>query len=166
MIDVRTMRPEEVDAVCRVDREAFRDGRFGELNGLREMTPAEFEQWQSVKDFREYIGAHPERVIVAVEGADMGGFAIWHYNEETKTGRVYSCALMPAFRGKGLAGTLLKRLLDAVRDRGAERVTVSTTHEPKACAMYEKAGFRLVARRTKAAPNGTPYDCSDYELVF
>lgn len=73
---------------------------------------------------------------------------------------------MPAFRGKGLAGTLMKRLLDTLRERGAARVTVSTTHEPKACRMYEKAGFRLAARRRKTARCGTPYDCSDYELVF
>ena len=166
MIEIRDMRIEEIEAVCRVDREAFRSSRFGELTGLAGQQAEALGQWQSVKDFRAYCARHPGRVIVASDGSEIGGFAIWDYDEAVRLGRVYSCALLPAFRGKGLAVTLLRRLLDMVRERGAKRITASTTHEPRACRMYEKVGLRLAARRHKTTPNGTPYDCSDYELVF
>jgi len=164
MITIRTMHPDEVDAVCRVDREAFRSSRFGALTGLQDRAPEEFEQWQSVHDFRAYCTRHPDRVLVAVEDDRIAGFAIFDYSEEEQAGRVYSCALLPAFRGRGTGVSLVKRLIEELRARGARRAEVRTTHVPRACRMYEKAGFELVERRTKQADDGTHYDCSRYQI--
>lgn len=166
MLKFRTIEPEEVDTVCRADREAFFASRFGTLNELDKLPSDRRDLWQSTNDFREYCTQHPDRVIVADIDGRIMGFAIFVHNEAEQTGRVYSCAVLPEARGRHLGVALVKRLLEELRNRGALRVTVSTTHVPQACRMYEKAGFLLTEKRTKKASDGTPYDCSDYEIVF
>jgi ribosomal protein S18 acetylase RimI-like enzyme len=52
-------------------------------------------------------------------------------------------AVVPSRRGQGFGRELLDGLLAAARERGFERISLST--DPSAAAMYSRYGFREVA---------------------
>jgi ribosomal protein S18 acetylase RimI-like enzyme/ADP-ribosylglycohydrolase len=164
LFEVRAMTPDEVDRVCEVDREAFLNSRYGEMTARRTLSADELRTWQSVKDFRTYCIEHPDRVLVAVDGGEIAGFATFDVNDEEQSGKVVNCAVLPAYRGRGIGVALVRRVLRELRSRGVRLARVTTSHVPEACRMYEKAGFRLVLRRLDHDKHGEPFYTSKYEL--
>jgi ribosomal protein S18 acetylase RimI-like enzyme len=165
VFEIRIMNPDEVEQVCRVDREAFFESRYGALTGLRELPPEEQARWQSVRDFNAYCRRRPDRVVVAAEGGRVVGFVSLDFLDDG-TGKIKNLGVAPSHRGRGIGVALVERSLGELRSRGVPRAVVSTSHVPEACRMYEKAGFRLVDRKVKCAPDGTPYHDSRYEILF
>jgi GNAT superfamily N-acetyltransferase len=60
------------------------------------------------------------------------------------SGDLQSCYVVPAERGRGLGGRLVKAVLATAEQRGAEHVTVHTS--AGSVAMYERNGFRPNSR--------------------
>lgn len=59
----------------------------------------------------------------------------------------FYCA--PDWVGRGVAGPLMQRVLDAARGEGAEAVWLSVyRHAPRAIAFYRKHGFEIVGETT------------------
>jgi ribosomal protein S18 acetylase RimI-like enzyme len=164
LFEVRPMAPDEIDRVCEVDREAFLNSRYGEMTARRKLSDDELRTWQSVQGFRAYCAAHPDRVLVAVDGGEIAGFATLDVDEEKQSGKVMNCAVLPAYRGRGIGVALVRRLLCELRSRGIRLARVTTSHVPEACRMYEKAGFRLTLRRLDQGDDGTTFYTSKYEL--
>lgn len=54
---------------------------------------------------------------------------------------VQSVYVSPSVRGRGVGARLMRVLVDAAREAGAERVTVHSS--PEAVRMYERAGFSV-----------------------
>jgi GNAT superfamily N-acetyltransferase len=83
--------------------------------------------------------------VIAREGDEPVGFALWFYNYSTFAGRpglyLEDLFVRPAFRGKGYGEALLRHLARIALDRGCARFewAVLDWNEP-ALAFYRKLG--------------------------
>ena len=72
------------------------------------------------------------------------GFSSYVLNDATRIGTVDDNAVLPAYRGRGIGGQLLARVLEIIEAAGMEFAQVSTgLEEPYASArhMYERQDF-------------------------
>lgn len=92
-------------------------------------------------------------ILAAEEDGAMSAFACVRFL--APEAQLLNMACAQSMRGRGLAGLLLRSLFEEARSRGCEVVTleVRASNAP-ALRCYEKAGFRIVGRRSKFY-NGT-----------
>lgn len=65
-------------------------------------------------------------------------------------GQITNIATHPDYRRKGLAGSVLRALLDEARARGITSVTLEArVSNAAAIALYEKFGFAVVGKRSR-----------------
>lgn len=164
-VKIRLMNPDECEQVWKADVEAFKNSPFGELTGMKKKTDEELKNWQSGGEkFRTLCREHPDQVIVAVTEDGVAGFASYEYFPEKRSGRVFNCAVLPDYRGRGIGPDLLRRLLKELQSLGAQAAEVQTSHVPAACRMYEKAGFKFIKREQRKTEDGREYFNSWYEI--
>ena len=163
MYAIRKLRADEVEEVCRVDREGFFESPVGDFLGLKDVPEEERKTWQSVPNFRAYCSEHPDWVLVAVADERIAGFATLEYWPEKEIGKVVNTTVLSAYRGQGIGLALIQRLIEELAGLGARSIEVSTAYVPAACRMYERAGFKLLKWERKKTKDGREYDDSDYE---
>jgi len=88
-------------------------------------------------------------VVAEVDGKVVGsaiGLTRQH-RRGTVSGRLYSLAVDPTLRGRGIGRNLLRHMLDALSARGARKVylEVDASNQP-AIALYERAGFESIGK--------------------
>lgn len=91
----------------------------------------------------ELAGPHGVLLLARVgdEPAGIGGVRFL----DTEAAEVKSMFVAPAFRGRGLARTLLAELERIARERGCRRVRLDTSdYLTGAVALYRSAGYREV----------------------
>ena len=97
----------------------------------------------------EGFGTRPDdRALVAEVNDEVVG-ACWvrttdeygHIDDETPS---FSISLRSAYRGQGIGGMLLNRMLDELQGAGYARASLSVQKENRALALYERSGFRIV----------------------
>ena len=80
--------------------------------------------------------------LVVADDGEAAGFFCYAFNEETKEGMLKFIVVNPAFRGKGVAGELLKLASEYAFEHGAEMVHLNVfTENIRAKKCYLKAGF-------------------------
>ena len=80
--------------------------------------------------------------LVVTDDGEAAGFFCYAFNEETKEGMLKFIVVNPAFRGKGVAGELLKLVSEYAFEHGAEMVHLNVfTENVRAKKCYLKAGF-------------------------
>ena len=86
-------------------------------------------------------------IIVLYIGGVPAGFAELDFRREG-TCELALFGLLPEYIGRGLGGYFLDWIIDATWRPGIARVLVDTNvrDHPRALAMYQKAGFRVVRR--------------------
>lgn len=95
------------------------------------------------------FGSRPDdRALVAeVDGQVIG--ACWvrttdeygHVDDETPS---FCISLLEPYRNHGIGATLMRALLDELRDAGYARASLSVQKENPALRLYERLGFRIV----------------------
>lgn len=101
----------------------------------------------SRRSMRRWIKAQHGIFLVAEIDAVMAGYALVWCHKGTRLARLYSLAVLPSFRGRGLAMELLK----AVERRAAEqgrlfmRLEVASNNT-SAISLYERLGYRVFGR--------------------
>ena len=100
---------------------------------------------------RGFGGGRGDRCFVAeVDGRVVG--AAWsrvmddygHIDDDTPS---LAIALYPEYRGQGLGGAMLAKLLDALREDGWARVSLSVQKANRALRLYKRLGFVTVEDR-------------------
>lgn len=142
VIDIKTLGPGDVDWLVEMHgwlyaRDEGFDARFPVL--VREI----LERFATDHD------PSCERAFIAWEGQQrLGSIFCVRADEDTAQLRLFF--LMPQARGRGLGKRLLADCMGFARDRGYRRM-VLWTHESHraACALYAKAGWRLVRSEPK-----------------
>lgn len=66
-----------------------------------------------------------------------------HIDDKTPS---LAVSLYDEYRGHGIGTALLKALLDAIREAGYERTSLSVQKENRAAKLYEKLGFSTVRK--------------------
>lgn len=98
----------------------------------------------SRRSFRHWICAEHALFLVAVEGDEILGYGLVWCHRGTRLARLYSLAVSPHARGKGVALQLLSELETraAQQKRIFMRLEVAKTNFG-AIALYEKLGYRV-----------------------
>lgn len=132
--------------------EIYRPAREDELDGFLDLMRGEAAEYLGASarilgvpwgEFVRLFRSRGEVCCVESEGKDAGFF--WVELRE-RTLHVHALILRPGFRGRGMAGRLLRHLEQEYRER-ADQVELGV-HESnrRARLLYERAGFRFVRR--------------------
>ncbi len=135
-MQVRVATPEDEAEVCRLWTMLL---QFYNKNSSPEVLERSFR----------FAVEHPHKVlifIVLIEGVVTGtaSLHLGHYStwNDNFYGHVEDVIIDPAYRGKGLAFTLLKEVLQVARDKNLSRVELNALSENyPARRLYEKLGF-------------------------
>lgn len=127
-VAVRPLAPEDVDAVVAIETDAFSS------------------PWRR-ETFLDLVG-RPNLELLVMEHRDAGiiGYAVlWCIMDQ---GELANMAVTPAFRGRGLGGFLLARVLETAGERGIEAVFLEVrVSNERASRLYERFGFVDVGTR-------------------
>lgn len=140
---IRKLKADESEQICDLEVDAFLNSPYGEKKGLAQNKKAQQMRWDHVKSF---CLEHPDWVYVAIEDDKIVGTATLFYQPEERTGEVENNAVLPEYRGRGISTLLVRRVVEELKNLGAEQINVHTDAVPAACRVYEKAGFKLVRR--------------------
>lgn len=117
-----------------------------ELAGFERLLDEVEATAESLRD--SLFGAHRSaEAVLACEGREVAGFALWFHNFSTFVGRrglyLEDLYVRPAFRGRGYGGALMKHLAAIAVARGCGRMEWAVldwnTH---AAEFYERLGAR------------------------
>lgn len=111
-------------------------------------------RWGWAAYYAELQGANRDLMLVArasksatIDSAPIAGYIV--ARETAGELHINNFAVRPEFRRFGIGATLLNRVLEEARQRQATAAFLevrSTNHVAQ--ALYEKSGFRAIARRT------------------
>jgi [ribosomal protein S18]-alanine N-acetyltransferase len=128
----------DVAAIIRIENASFGCGAWGR------------------DDFLDYL-AQPENCIflVAIAGGVVAGYIIGFYKH--KRAEVDSVAVKHSHRGRGVAATLMARLMSLLRRRGFSILKLTVRLENTgAIALYRKLGFVRERRINGYYEDGAP----------
>ena len=97
-----------------------------------------------LKKFRDGIREHKKILIVEDRDGRVMGTAGTVYPEKNGRGFFSALAVDPADGGRGIGNVLFFSLCQALKDMGAEYMTIFVTETNFARRIYEKAGFSAV----------------------
>ncbi|HNQ35781.1 MAG TPA: GNAT family N-acetyltransferase [bacterium] len=147
-MEIRGALPSDVPAILEMTAAAWAGvtiaGRLEERYGKIEGRP-----WHEYKrgDLERFCVENLDRVLVALEGDRLVGYATYSLDPERRFGTVQNNAVHPDFRGRGIGSALHRRVLDALRAAGMTRAFVTTLEvDEPAQRMYTRHGFRELAR--------------------
>ncbi|MFV0554627.1 MAG: ribosomal protein S18-alanine N-acetyltransferase [Mangrovibacterium sp.] len=96
-----------------------------------------------------YLVNHSNGIfLLAKVGEELAGYMSFLTNDGTHNGRIYSIAVSPDFRGRGVAQSLIDEMMDYARGRHLKNIFLEVrVNNHFAIALYQKNGFTL--RRVK-----------------
>ena len=100
---------------------------------------AAFEGFGTLPDDRAVVAVVENKVVGAcwVRTTDEYG----HIDDEMPS---ISISLYAPYRGKGIGGAMMRRILEELRNAGYARASLSVQKENPALHLYERLGFRIV----------------------
>lgn len=123
----------------------FRQANKDDLNALVALENACFKtDMLSVRSFKRWIQSeHGILLVMELDGKMVSYGLVWCH-QGTRLARLYSLAVDPAMRGRGLAKLVLKELEMAASKKGRlyMRLEVSKSNQ-SAIALYQQAGYRI-----------------------
>lgn len=127
--------------------------RYGEPSDIENLMAMELvscpHPWSRQIWQRELQTTHSQCLIAQGESAELIGYCLyWVVEDEIE---VQNIAVVPAYRGRGIARGLLETLMQNTPRRVVLEVRKSNT---AARALYEKTGFSIDAIRPRYYPDG------------
>ena len=100
---------------------------------------AAFEGFGTLPDDRAVVAVVDDKVVGAcwVRTTDEYG----HIDSETPS---FSISLYAPYRGQGIGGAMMRRMLEDLREAGYARASLSVQKENPVLRLYERLGFRIV----------------------
>lgn len=101
----------------------------------------------SRRSFRRLIAARSAALIVAEEDGRLSGYALVLFRERAEVARLYSIAVTPKSRRRGIGAALLGAAERIARRRGCRAMRLEV-HEGNATAIarYRKSSYRPAGR--------------------
>lgn len=107
----------------------------------------------SARQFLHHMRSHSARLRVA---DDASGYALVFLRRGSTLARLYSIAVDPAARGRGLGHALLADAERAARGAGADRLRLEVrVDNPAAIALYLSRGYEEFGRHVDYYDDGT-----------
>ncbi|HYQ72754.1 MAG TPA: peptidase C39 family protein, partial [Gammaproteobacteria bacterium] len=122
----------------------LRDVEQDDLEALLSLEEAAFDTDRlSRRSFRHWISGGKRAFLVATVDGKLAGYVLVIYHRGTRLARLYSLAIDPRFRGRGIARRLVEAGERAASDSGRfiMRLEVATDNLP-AIALYASLGYQ------------------------
>ncbi|MCB2112604.1 MAG: GNAT family N-acetyltransferase [Parvularculaceae bacterium] len=127
---IRPAGPADLDAIDAIERLSFQGDRFARRNLGRLLKSASV------------------CVLIATAGARPAGYAALLFRKGSTRARLYSIAVDPQARGRGVADALVSAAAACALRRGADRIRLEMRPSNKAAQrLYERAGFTVFDRK-------------------
>ncbi len=124
-IVVRDARPGDLDAIARLENEAFETDRV------------------SRRSLREFLRAKHRPVIAATIDDEIAGYALVALRKGARAVRIYSLAVDARFTRRGVGRALLQACEAYARRHRRSALTLEVRYDNAvAIALYESLGFR------------------------
>ncbi len=140
-LDLRPFRDEDAEPLRLGLNEAFGEDPF-----FHPVGPTNFREF-----FLKHRGCDVSLWQIAWDGDELAGWALpWPcHGSDDATGWIGNLGVRPAFRKRGLGGTLLRHGFRALYDRGLRAVGLGVDAENPtgALGLYERAGMRRALRQ-------------------
>lgn len=127
-LSLRDATPADIDALSTLEARSFDGDRL------------------SRRSFRRLVVSPAAACRVAVEDRRLLGYALLLFRRTSGFARLYSVAIDPAARGRGLGGRLLRdaEMIAAQRGKDGVRLEVRQDNRP-AIGLYESRGYMRIA---------------------
>lgn len=125
----------------------IRQMEINDIDGVLVIEGLSFNVPWSRKSFEEELLKNKAAayLVAEIDGFIAGYAGIWHIVDE---GHITNVAVHPAYRSKGIAGALLKAMMELFESCGVTKFTLEVRVSNKtAVKLYEKLGFKAVGIR-------------------
>jgi ribosomal-protein-alanine acetyltransferase len=136
-VNLRRAGPADLDAVDAIERRAFdRDG-FARRNLAR------------------MLKSRTAEFILAEEGGRPAGYVLVLFRKGARAARLYSIAVAPQSRGRGLSREMVRAAVACAINRGCDRLRLEVrAANTRAIRLYENSGFELLREMSGYYPDG------------
>jgi ribosomal-protein-alanine N-acetyltransferase len=135
----------------------LRPARAADLDALLALEARFTSDRLSARQFRHHLCNPRARLRVASLGGEVAGYALLLLRTGSRVARLYSIAVDPARRGRGLGAALLADAERVGRAAGAAELRLEVrTDNAAAIALYEGRGYRRTGRREAYYEDGAP----------
>lgn len=122
---LRLSRPDDLDALCRLELECFDGDRFSRRQLAHIL-----------------IRANATTFVAVDEQGGLLGYGTLLFRRNSRNARLYSFCVHPAARGGGLGRRLLETLEGEARARGMHKLTLEVRADNRvAMGLYRRMGF-------------------------
>ncbi|HWP94659.1 MAG TPA: GNAT family N-acetyltransferase [Gammaproteobacteria bacterium] len=136
-IRVRPARPADLDALVRLEETCFRGDRL------------------SRRSLRHALTRGAGAFLVAVMAGALVGYAMVSVHSNRTAARLYSIAVAPRARGRGVGRRLLAAAERAARGRGCDRLRLEARIDNRAAMrLYRSRGYLPFARWSRYYEDG------------
>ena len=106
------------------------------------------------RTWRRLLGGHAV-AHVAVSGGTLVGAAVLLFRTGSRVARLYTLSVTPDLRGKGIARRLMAAGEAIAAEKGCDRMRLEARESNQhAILLYERSGYRVIARVAGYYPNG------------
>lgn len=107
-----------------------------------------------------------EMFLILADGQPAGAIGYWEREWDGKTVYETGWEVLPAFQGKGLAGSATRLVIEHLRQRGRHEYlhAYPSPHNAPSNAICRRAGFELLGVRAFEYPPGTMMEVNDWQL--
>lgn len=135
---IRKARPDDLDALVALENRCFDGDRM------------------SRRSYAAALRNPRARVLAAMEGRKVVGAAVVFLRSDSPAARLYSVAVDPALRGRGVGARLLTAAEQAAREGGAASLRLEVKERNKtALALYAKSGYGIIGRIAQYYDDGS-----------
>src|SRR5579871_1696210 len=129
---------------------ALRDAAPADVPGLVSLEAEVFAtNLLSRRSFARLIGAPSAGCRIAEAQGGLAGYHLVLFRRGARVARLYSIAVAPGFRGRGLAAVLMHDAETVARQHGARRLRLEVRADNAgAIRLYERLGYRPFDRIT------------------
>lgn len=133
----------------------LRDARPADLPGLLALEAGFPGDRLSSRQYRYHLGNPRARLRVLVVGGEVVGSSLTLFRAGSTRARLYSIAVDPAWRGRGLGTRLLADAEAGARARGCRYLRLEVRADNAAAiTLYEEAGYRRIGRIARYYEDG------------
>jgi ribosomal protein S18 acetylase RimI-like enzyme len=124
-VKLRPGRVSDLDALLALERRAFTADRL------------------SRRSLRHFLASPRASLLVAETAGKLAGCALVLYRRRSKLARLYSIAIAPEFRRRGLARSLLGAAEEQAMQRGGRAMRIEVREDnARAISLYQRSGYR------------------------
>ena len=127
-LNIRPATSEDLDLLLAIERQCFRAHRFDR------------------KDFQYHLKNPRSILSVAEVDGQIAGYVagIIYHGSKRRLGWIYSMAVLPAWRGRGIGSRLLKYFEAEAAKKGSQAVVLEVRRTNRtAFSLYRKAGYEV-----------------------